>query len=64
MNGSKYIRDGRGSALILGDSAAVSAFREKRTTAQELQRLKADINTLKTEISELRTTLETLHTSK
>lgn len=64
MSISKYIRDGRGNALILGDSAAVSAFREKRTTAQELQRLKADINTLKTEITQLKTALETLHKSK
>jgi polyhydroxyalkanoate synthesis regulator phasin len=53
MSGVKYIRDSATGAVLLADPQTIDAFRQKKTLAEDVEALKAEINTLKQQVQQL-----------
>ena len=58
MSGVQYIRDRGTGAVLLADASALEAFRQKKTVAEDLEAMKAEINTLKQKVEELQSLLK------
>ena len=48
---------------MLADANAVDAFRQKKTVAEDIESMKAEINNLKQQVAELQELLKTLQAS-
>jgi DNA anti-recombination protein RmuC len=53
MSGVRYIRDSATGAVLLADAQTIDAFRQKKTLAEDVEALKAEINTLKQQVRHL-----------
>ena len=53
MSGVKYIRDSATGAVLLADAQTIDAFRQKKTLAEDIEVMKAEINTLKQQVQQL-----------
>lgn len=50
--------------MVLADAEAIAAFRQKKTVAEDIECLKAEINTLKQQVAHLQESLKTLQASE
>jgi uncharacterized protein YoxC len=64
MSDKRYLRDRRTGAVVLADAEAIDAFRQKKTVAEDIECLKAEINTLKQQVAQLQESLKTLQASE
>ena len=53
MSGVRYIRDSATGAVLLSDAQTIDAFKQKKTVAEDIEALKAEINTLKQQVQQL-----------
>ena len=53
MSGVRYIRDSATGAVLLSDAQIIDAFKQKKTLAEDVEALKAEINTLKQQVQQL-----------
>ena len=53
MSGVRYIRDSATGAVLLTDAQTIDAFKQKKTLAEDVEALKAEINTLKQQVQQL-----------
>ena len=53
MSGVRYIRDSATGAVLLADAQTIDAFKQKKTVAEDVEALKAEINTLKQQVQQL-----------
>jgi hypothetical protein len=53
MSGVRYIRDSATGAVLLADAQTIDAFRQKKSIAEDVEALKAEINTLKQQVQQL-----------
>jgi len=64
MSDKRYLRDRRTGAVVLADAEAIEAFRQKKTVAEDIESLKAEINNLKQQVAHLQESLKTLQASE
>ena len=50
--------------MVLADAEAIDAFRQKKTVAEDIESMKAEINNLKQQVAHLQETLKTLQASE
>lgn len=53
MSGVRYIRDSATGAVLLADAQTIDAFKQKKTVAEDIEVMKAEINTLKQQVRHL-----------
>jgi hypothetical protein len=53
MSGVRYIRDSATGAILLADTQTIDAFKQKKTLAEDVKAMKAEINTLKQQVQQL-----------
>lgn len=63
MSEKRYLRDKKTGAVLLADADAIDAFRQKKTVAEDIESMKAEINNLKQQVSYLQESLKTLQAS-
>jgi chaperonin cofactor prefoldin len=64
MSDKRYLRDRRTGAVVLADTEAIEAFRQKKTVTEDIECLKTEINTLKQQVAQLQESLKTLQASE